>query len=53
MSRKTSSTAPNEPTTESEWQQAVDAAYAAALIDAAVSLGLLEEGPRIDLRRCL
>lgn len=34
------------------WQEAVDTAYAAALVDAAVRLGLLEAGPRIDLRRC-
>ncbi len=52
MSRRLGSAAPNEPSTETEWQEAVDAAYAAALIDAAVRLGLLESGPRIDLRRC-
>jgi hypothetical protein len=30
----------------------VDAAHAAALIAAAVRLGLLEAGPRVDLDRC-
>jgi hypothetical protein len=53
MNRETGSPAPNEPSTDVEWQEAVDAAYAAVLIDAAVSLGLLEAGPRIDLSRCL
>jgi hypothetical protein len=52
MKRRTDTTAQNEPTTEAEWQEAVDAAYAAALIAAAVSFGLLEPGPRIDLSRC-
>lgn len=52
MSGRTGSAAPNEPTTEAEWQEAVDAAYAAALIAAAVRLGLLEAGPRVDLGRC-
>lgn len=53
MKRTTSSMAPNEPSTDAEWQEAVDAAYATALIEAAVRLGLLEAGPRIDLGRCL
>jgi hypothetical protein len=52
MKSRTDATAPNEPSTDAEWQEAVDAAYAAALVAAAVSLGLLEEGPRIDLSRC-
>lgn len=52
MTGGTGSTASNEPSTEAEWQEAVDAAYTAVLIDAAVRLGLLEAGPRIDLRRC-
>lgn len=52
MKRRTGATAPNEPSTDAEWQEAVDAAYAAALIDAAVSLGLLEAGPRVEMGRC-
>jgi hypothetical protein len=52
VKRRTSSTAPNEPSTDAEWQEAVDTAYAAALIAAAVRLGLLEAGPRVDLGRC-
>ncbi|HEV2728135.1 MAG TPA: hypothetical protein VGV34_07560 [Solirubrobacterales bacterium] len=43
---------PRAPSTGAEWREAVDAAYAAALIDAAVGLGLLEEGPRVDVGRC-
>lgn len=52
MKRRTSATMPNEPSTEVEWQEAVEAAYAAALIAAAVGLGLLEAGPRVNLGRC-
>lgn len=43
---------PREPSTGAEWREAVDAAYAAVLIDAAVGLGLLGDGPRVDMVRC-
>jgi hypothetical protein len=52
MSRRTGERSPNEPLSEAEWQEAVDGAYAAVLIDAAVRLGLLEAGPRVNLSRC-
>ena len=52
MKSRAGSTAPNEPSTDAEWREAVDTAYAAVLVDAAVRLGLLGLGPRIDLRRC-
>lgn len=43
---------PKDPETPTEWQDAVDAAYACANIEAARAYGLVTGGPKIDLKRC-
>lgn len=40
------------PTTPQEWQQAVDAAEAWLVLDAARAYGLVAGGPRVDTERC-
>lgn len=41
-----------DPQTRSEWQDAVDAAHGASLLDSARKYGLVTGGPEVDVGRC-
>lgn len=41
-----------DPVTPQEWQEAVDAAHACLLLDAARIYGLVEGGPVVMVKRC-
>lgn len=45
-------TAPREPKTREEWQEAADAAEGALALDAARKFGLVTGGPVVDVERC-
>lgn len=46
-------TKPRDPRTKAEWQEAVDAAEAALLLDSASKYGLVTGGPTIDVDRAV
>lgn len=41
-----------DPQTQGQWQEAVDAAYGALVLDSCRQYGLIEGGPEINLERC-
>lgn len=48
----TGRSAPREPETRGEWQEAVDAAHALLVLDAARQYGLVRGGPVPNVERC-
>ena len=42
----------SDPTTAEEWQEAVDAAHAALVFDAARKYGFVTGGPGVKVERC-
>lgn len=42
-----------DPKSDAEWQEAVDAAHALLVLDSARLYGLITGGPEIDVGRCL
>lgn len=43
---------PHDPQTDTEWQDAVDSAYACLALDSARLYGLVTGGPTVNVERC-